>query len=84
MSNPEQENSSKIFDVQPPKRHRPISKFHQIRGAVMGCLYIIVAVGLVWAEKNNFTTFGLNFSYALAAVFVIYGIFRLYRAFFQK
>ncbi len=86
MSNNIQDpNSSKIFDGVPPQRpNNPMSKLKKVRDSVMGLLYILVAAALIWAEKNGYTTFGLNFTYALGAVFVIYGLFRLYRALIQK
>lgn len=85
MANHNQDQEkSKIFDAPPPQRANPMSNLKKVRDSVMGLLYILVATALIWAEKNGYTTFGLKFTYALGAVFVIYGLFRLYRALIQK
>ena len=76
-------DSNKIFDT-PRRRPNPMKRLKKIRDTVMGMLYILVAVALIWAEKNGYTTFGINFTYALGGVFIIYGLFRIYRALIQK
>lgn len=76
--------NNKIFDTPPPRRPNPMKRLKKIRDTVMGLLYILVAAALIWAEKNGHTTFGLNFTYALGGVFIIYGLFRIYRALIQK
>ncbi|HTO14828.1 MAG TPA: hypothetical protein VLZ83_03620 [Edaphocola sp.] len=83
-SNNQKPKDPNIFEYKAPQRKRPIDKLKTIRDTVMGLLYIAVGIALIWAEKNGFTTFGLKFTYALAAVFSVYGIFRLYRALIQK
>ncbi|HRP90966.1 MAG TPA: hypothetical protein PKX92_13125 [Edaphocola sp.] len=72
------------FEHKPPQRNNAMGKLKTIRDTFMGLMYILVAIALVWAEKTGYTTFGLKFTYALAAVFSVYGLFRLYRALILK
>ncbi|RQO29695.1 hypothetical protein DBR32_15275 [Taibaiella sp. KBW10] len=65
-------------------RKNPTQNLKKVRDIVMGILYILVAVGMVLAEKYGFITFGQTFTYGLAVVLIIYGLFRLYRAIVQK
>ncbi len=65
-------------------RKNPVGNLKKVRDTVMGILYILVAAVMVWAEKQGYISLGLTFVYVLAAVFVIYGLFRLYRVIFSK
>lgn len=79
------ENKSKIFEGLPPRRPNPMKRLRKVRETVMGFLYLAVAGAMIWATKTRYTElFTPNFAYGLAAVFIIYGLFRLYRAFIQK
>ncbi len=70
--------------TEPPKRKDLMAQFRKLKDTIMGILYILVAVALIWAEKNGYATFGLNFTYFLAAVMCLYGLFRIYRALILK
>lgn len=65
-------------------RKNPMGNLKKVRDVVMGILYILVAAVMVWAEKHEYISLGLTFVYVLAAVFTIYGLFRLYRVIFSK
>lgn len=80
-----QEDKSRIFDSLPPQRPSPMKRLRKIRETVMGFLYLLVAAAMIWATKTRYTElFTPSFAYGLAAVFVLYGLFRLYRAFIKK
>ena len=83
--NPE-EQKSPIFDTMPKRpSSNPMKRVRKLRETVMGVLYLVVAAAMIWATKTQYTElFTPNFAYGLAAVFVIYGLFRLYRALIRK
>lgn len=65
-------------------RKNPMGGLKKVRDIVMGVLYILVAILMVLAEQHGYITFGKTFTYGLAAILIIYGLFRLYRVVFQK
>lgn len=80
-----EEDKSRIFDSLPPQRPSPMKRLRKIRETVMGFLYLLVAAAMIWATKTRYTElFTPSFAYGLAAVFILYGLFRLYRAFIKK
>lgn len=87
MSQSEIQNENTSFQRSMPTKPRsnPIKKLRKLRETVMGFLYLIVAIALIWATKTGFTeVFEPTIAYGLAVVFIIYGLFRLYRAFTKK
>ncbi len=85
MTEHQQENKSRIFDSLPPQRPNPMKRLRKVRETVMGFLYLLVAAAMIWATKTRYTElFTPTFAYGLAAVFILYGLFRLYRALIKK
>jgi uncharacterized membrane protein len=87
MSQSEFQNENAGFQRNTPPKPRinPIKKLGKLRETVMGFLYLIVAIALIWATKTGYTeVFEPTIAYGLAVVFIIYGLFRLYRALIKK
>jgi hypothetical protein len=66
------------------KRSKGYVQFRMIFDIAMGLLYIACGVLVIWANKFGFRfTIDISFGFlvALGALFILYGLFRIYRGF---
>lgn len=47
----------------------------------IGIIYMVLAVVVVYAERNKFIDVGDTFSYIMCGLFGVYGLFRIYRGY---
>ncbi len=62
-------------------RKNSINKMRGIMGIAMGVIYLLMAVLVVYLQKIGYFQIGNIFSYAVAALMLAYGVFRIYRGY---
>lgn len=62
-----------------------MARFRGISGLIMGLLYGLIGAAILYMQANNkfeegsFFGLGATASYIIGAVFIAYGVFRIYR-----
>lgn len=47
----------------------------------IGIVYMVLSYVIIVAEKNNYISVGKTTSYVLSGLFLVYGLFRIYRGY---
>lgn len=63
------------------KRRESADRFRGIFHIAMGVLYLLVGIGVVYAEKQKMVAIGATFSYIICGLMCGYGVFRIYRGY---
>ncbi len=67
------------------KNKRNVARFRGVTGLVMGLLYGLIGAAILYMQatdqfkEDGFFNLGATASYAIGAIFIAYGVFRLYR-----